>query len=1064
VTPPDRLGELAFDLYERYVLLERIGELFRPRDGGYQVLDVGGHTPVFWPGFPSMAGAILPNACVTVADILPNCGLRNYVQASGVQLPFRDHSFDLVCSLDTLEHIPAAKRPALLAELVRVTRGGLYLAFPYDSPGNRWAESVVREYAAVTLKAPLRALAEHQQCGLPEREPVTAMLAAEGYPWVGFEQGNTDIWLLMMLTYHTLRVAGGDFVRELNRRFNQVYAAQDWAPPGYRTGYVLSKRHSAAELAALPAALRSVDDAQTADLQAVLAFCQLFLNIAQNGRMLVDKDRHIRNLEQDVAAAEVELAAAQQQAAQLAAVTNSLEQVTRQLSSLHRALESQGAYLDARMRDLETGVVRNRREVQEIYQSRIWKTLQAIAGVWLRLAPSPRADYGPNEPIELICDYPEPDHVLPVRDRVEIRGWALAPSGIRRVLVQIDQQPVRKASYGEIRPDVADSHPQLRRAHHSGYRFVWDTTGLPEGPATVRIAAIARSGQRREVVCQVDVNRQTPPEYGLWIAHREPSAGEKSRMRAEAAAFAIQPLISIAVPVYKTPLPILTRMIDSVAGQLYENWELCLADDASKDTRLAGILEKYAARDARIRVVSLAENRGISSATNEALRLARGDYVAFLDHDDELADFALWEVVRAINANPETGLFYSDEDKLDERDRRYDPFFKPDWSPELFFSCNYICHFVVMNRGLVERLGGLDTSYSGSQDYEFLLRASALTPKIQRIPKVLYHWRALESSTARTPGAKPEASADGLRAINAHLARTAPGARAEEVAPCRYRVRYPIASDPRISILMPTGGNLKLLRAAVEDVLAKTTYKNYDILLIDNSRGPGVEEYTRSLAARSPVGYLDWRHQPFNFSRMNNQAARQTEAPYILFLNDDVTIITADWLEAMLEHAQRPEIGAVGAQLWYPDGRIQHAGVLMGVFGNTGHAFKGLPGGQAHYFDFPNLIRNCSAVTAACLLISRARFLEAGGFDESNLAVAFQDVDLCLKLIEGGYRNVYTPYARLYHYESVTKAEKIPNPMEDAYMKRRWAHYIADDPYYNPNLTRQSEDYRIKIE
>jgi len=253
----------------------------------------------------------------------------------------------------------------------------------------------------------------------------------------------------------------------------------------------------------------------------------------------------------------------------------------------------------------------------------------------------------------------------------------------------------------------------------------------------------------------------------------------------------------------------------------------------------------------------------------------------------------------------------------------------------------------------------------------------------------------------------------------------------------------------------------------VEDVLAKTSYKNYGIVLIDNSRASRVAEAAARWSSRkAPVRYLDCRNQPFNFARMNNHAVASVTSPYILFLNDDTSVISPGWLAAMLEHAQRPEVGAVGAQLWYPNDQIQHAGVVMGIFGNCSHAFKGLPGDTPHYFGFPNLIRNCSAVTGACMLVARHKFLEAGGFDETNLAVAFQDVDLCLKLLELGYRNIYTPYARLYHFESATKTDKdkIPDPAEDAFMKKKWANYIANDPYYNPNLTRDREDFSLALD
>jgi GT2 family glycosyltransferase len=1113
-----RLKEIAFDLYERYILLEHIGKLFRPGESTYNVLDVGGQTPAYWPGFSSLAGALIPDARVAVVDVHPASELRNYVRASGMRLPFRDGAFDLVCSLDTLEHIPGEHRPAFLSELLRVTRDGLYLAFPFDSASNRWAESMVVEYANVILKDPIPALLEHRQFGLPDRESVTRLLSSEPYPWIGFAQSNTDVWLLMMLTHHSLRLPDADFIQELNRRFNQVYAGADWAEPHYRAGYLLSKRRSMADLEAVRAAFGSAG--KQADLQGVLAFCQLFLSMAQNSRVAVDKDRHIRNIERELAEARAykekwgEVAAMLQHlesgllgtppplapqntladwpqdriALLLEAGTaraggstpfrTALPAVRQLVYNSPSSMETQ-ARLDSRMRDLEIGLVTNKRAIQAIYDSRIWKTLCTVGGLLQRLTSRNAAPWeaaqpavlslrgGPDGLLMLVCDNPRDGGVLPVGDVVEVRGWALAESGVDRVLIQINDDPPAPASYGIPRPDVARSHPQIAGAGQSGYRCFWDPAGMPEGPCAVRVTAVARSGRTMEAIRNVTIDPHTPVDYDLWIARHEPTVRDLCQMRRESGNFAVCPRISIAVPVYKTPVALLARCIESVLDQTYPTWELCLADDGSDDAALTGLLQQYSKRDARIRTVTLKRNLGISAATNAALRLCAGEYVAFLDHDDELAAFALSEVVRAVNDNPDTELFYSDEDKIDEQGRRYDAFFKPDWSPDLFHSCNYICHFAVLKRALVESLGGLDESYGGAQDYEFLLRSSERTQKIRRIPKILYHWRAVAGSAAKSPTEKPQASADGKRALAAYVGRNAPGARVEETAVCRYRVRYPIAGDPRVSILIPTGGHKNVFRA-VEDVLEKTDYKNYDVLLIDNSRTVRVEQYASRLAARkAPVRHFDWRGKPFNFAQMNNAAAGATESPYILFLNDDTTVVAAEWLTAMLEHAQRPEVGAVGAQLWYPNNLIQHAGVVMGIGGNCSHAFKGVPGELPHYyFDFPNLVRNISAVTGACLLVAREKFFEAGAFDEVNLAVAFQDVDLCLKLLELGYRNVYTPYAKLYHYESATKTEKdkIPDPAEDAFMKRKWARYIADDPYYNPSLSRWKEDFSLAID
>ena len=1138
MSPSQRLRGIPFDLYERYIPLAQIGELFRPEGSKYRVLDVGGHSEAFWPGFSSLAGTLIPGASVVVTGEGYRSGLESYIQASGAKLPFRDGAFDLVCATDALAQMAPEERAAFLAEILRVTRDGVYLAFPFDSPSNRWAEAVVLEYANA-VSEPGQPVLEVRRFPLPDRDIAKAIFSATAYAWIAFELGSTDARLSMMLTYHTLRKASGEFIGELNRRFNQDYAARVWSGPAYRMGYLLSKRRSCADLEAAQTSFRPADT-QT-DPRNVLAFCDRFLTIAQNGRVIATKGRHIHRLEAELASARpylekwgevapvlrflegelLDTGAAgppacgltdwpperisrlidaarglsatklSEIAAQLAAIREQLADSLRntaqlQSDSLRNSAQLQ-TRLDRRMRDMEIGLIANRRAVQAIYDSRIWKAL-CTAGGWLqRLAGGgaaargrtrpPEGSFGsaatapsggpPDDFVAFVCDSPIDGSVAYRCDPIEIRGWSLAESGIDRVLIRINDDPPVAAVYGVPRPDVARSHPGAQGAGESGYRFLWDPHGLAEGESSVRVTAVARSGRSREIVIRVVIDWNEPPGYGLWITHHEPTSADLDRIRREADEFPVRPCISIALPVYKTSTVFLERCIESVIEQTYPNWELCIADDGSDDAELTALLRTYSERDKRIKPVALEQNRGISAATNAALRRSTGEYVAFLDHDDELAPFALSAVVQAINDNPDIELFYSDEDKIDEQGQRYEPFFKPGWSPDLFHSCNYICHFVVVKRVLLGLVGALNETYSGAQDYEFLLRATEHTPKIERIPKILYHWRATAGSTAKGLAEKPAAGADGERALRSHLERTAPGARVEEVGTCRYRVHYPITGDPRVSILIPTGGHKNVYRA-VEDVLEKTAYKNYDILLIDNSHGTRVEEHCARMAKRgAPIRHVDWRGKPFNFSQMNNAAAGMTASRYLLFLNDDTSILASEWLTAMLEHAQRPEVGAVGALLWYPNNAIQHAGVVMGLYGNCSHAFKGVPGDLPHYyFDFPDLIRNCSAVTGACMLVARDKFFAAGAFDEVNLAIAFQDVDLCLKLMELGYRNVYTPYARLYHYESATKSDKdkIPDAAEDAFMKAKWAKYIVNDPYYNPNLTRWKEDFSLEMD
>ncbi len=421
------LQEISFSLYERYILVEPIANLFWPVDSKYRVLDVGGHTPAFWSGFSSLAGALIPDANVTIADLQPTAELKNYVQARGFALPFKDGTFDLVCSLDTLEHIPEEKRTAFWMEILRVTRDGLYLAFPYDSATNRWAESLIVEYTNVVLNLPIPALQEHRQYGLPNRDSVAKILADAPHPWIGFVNGNTDVWLLMMLTYHTLRMAGTDFINELNRRFNQVYAAQDWSEPCYRAGYLLSKTRSVADLEKVHSPFVSID--QRADLQSVLSFCQLFLTIAQNARVTADKDRHIHNIECELSRVADNPRARETTGltGQLELIRGSIEQLSRQLEaripqlalglsaceqaawdkrapldnhisqidgqlglireqidSMQRQLQLT-ARLDGPMRGLEIGPVTNKRGIQLICESRIWKTISRAGKFLLRI-------------------------------------------------------------------------------------------------------------------------------------------------------------------------------------------------------------------------------------------------------------------------------------------------------------------------------------------------------------------------------------------------------------------------------------------------------------------------------------------------------------------------------------------------------------------------------------------------------------------------------------------------------------------------------------------------------
>ena len=559
--------------------------------------------------------------------------------------------------------------------------------------------------------------------------------------------------------------------------------------------------------------------------------------------------------------------------------------------------------------------------------------------------------------------------------------------------------------------------------------------------------------------------------YERWMTVHNPSEADFEAMRAAIGRFDRRPLISIIMPVYNTPERYLRAAIVSVRNQIYPHWELCIADDNSSSREHREILAEYAAIDARIKVVYRTDNGHISHASNSALELATGEFVGFLDHDDVLAREALYEVASVINRHADADMVYSDEDKIDDNGHRSEPFFKPDWCPDSFLSRMYTCHFGVYRRYLVEAVGRLRPGFEGSQDYDLVLRLTERTTRIHHIPKVLYHWRAHPTSMAGDTSTKPYAAIAAERALNEALVRRdEPGvANALPDRPGTYIVRYQIKSPGLVSVIIPTRDHGEDVDRCLTTFFEKTTYTNFEIVLLDNgSTDP------ESLAVFERWARKDRRIRivrydvPFNFSQIINYAVAQSNGQYLLFLNNDTEIITADWIEAMVEQAQRPTIGAVGAMLLYPDGSVQHAGVVIGVGGVAGHSHKYFPGDAPGYFSALKAVNNYSAVTGACLMVRRDVFEKVGGFDE-KFAIAFNDVDFCLKLRQAGYHNVYLPHAKLYHHESKSRGyETTPEKQmrferEINTMMARWKTDAIADPCYSPNLTLAHENFSIRL-
>ena len=504
--------------------------------------------------------------------------------------------------------------------------------------------------------------------------------------------------------------------------------------------------------------------------------------------------------------------------------------------------------------------------------------------------------------------------------------------------------------------------------------------------------------------------------YGPWYEAYVPDEAELNRQRRSRLDY--EPLISVAVPAYRTPKLFLSQMLDSLLAQTYKNWELCIANGSPQDEDMREVLEEYSARDKRICVQDLTENLGIAGNTNAALSMASGEFAGILDHDDLLAPNALFEIAKALGRDRSLDAVYTDEDKVTtDLKEHFQPHLKPDFNLDLLRSNNYICHFFVVRREILKKVGGFRQEFDGAQDYDFIFRCVEQAEKVGHIPEILYHWRTHKASTADNPASKMYAFDAGKRAIEAHLKRTGVKGTVSHTPDLGfYRVTYPVQGEPLISVIIPNKDEKETLKACIESIREKTEYSNYEILIIENnSTTEEIFQYYKELSADPRIRLLRWKKE-FNYSAINNYGVRQAKGEYLLFLNNDVTVITPGWMKEMLGVCQRPEVGAVGVKLIYPDNTIQHAGCVIGIGGIAGHMFVDMPANRTGYLHKASLLQDMSAVTAACMMMKKDVFDTAGGFTE-KLSVAFNDVDLCLKVRENGKLIVYDPYVQLYHAE-----------------------------------------------
>jgi GT2 family glycosyltransferase len=561
--------------------------------------------------------------------------------------------------------------------------------------------------------------------------------------------------------------------------------------------------------------------------------------------------------------------------------------------------------------------------------------------------------------------------------------------------------------------------------------------------------------------------------YTDWIAAYDTlTPTDLKRLAHLAEALPRKPVISVVMPVYDPPAEALRRAIESVRQQIYPHWQLCIADDASPSPHVGEILRAAAAEDSRIRVTFRPGNGHVSAASNSALALAGGEFVALLDHDDELTPHALYVVAAELNARPNADLLYSDEDKLDDLGRRTDPYFKPDWDPELFLGQNYLNHLSVYRRSLVEAVGGFREGFEGSQDYDLALRVIERTSpdRIRHLPFVLYHWRIQPGAATLSSTQLGRATEAARRAVAEHLERTGSPAKVAIAADRFQRIIHPLPEPPPlVSLLVPTRDAVGLVRQCLDGLLHGTDYPNLEVLILDNDSCNSETLAYFEEVQRDPRVRVLPQPGPFNFSAINNAGAAVARGSVIGFINNDIKVIGRGWLREMVAHALRPEVGAVGAKLRYGDDTIQHGGVILGIGGVGGHAHRRVPADEPGRFSRLMLVQSFSAVTAACLVMRKALFEQVGGFDAEHLAVAFNDVDLCLKLRARGLGVVWTPHAELYHLESVSRGGDLDADKrnrfraESLHMRETWGPVLDADPFYNPNLTLHAMDYGLSF-
>lgn len=1089
---------IAFDQYQRYETVSRIINFFRkdkPEDV-FKILEIGSNEHKDLKLF-------LPQDHILFSDIVLTEKMQNdseFRQLDGTNLPFEDAYFDFVVATDVLEHIPKEKRQSFLSELYRVSKRSTVLCFPFDSSDIKDAESRVNTYYKTISGEDFIWLKEHIENGLPNLEEINTFLNENKILFLSFFHGDIETWeRFWYCHFDTVFMPETlEYRTNIDHYYNEKIYPSDISDSCYRAFYVMSHTN----IEDLDLYIKNMwGKKKTNNLLSTLFEAHRQAHVLSQSRIiqleLHNKEVHIQNIEAERKSAEekwntqlLQLEEEQRSKedqwknrfAQLAAEQKSKEDQWNQrfasqetqISELSKRAES----LETEKNTAETQIENEKKHCeilgQEIREKELaWK--QTVETLKRLEKESKEEVYSlQNRILELEKDLQKENSekkemkaVLEDHDRQLAQYQLHYHAAINQRSELAQQLAQTQAMYATIsnaacwkitKPIrlVLDATKSLLKRNQYTYLFCKGLKSLKQNGFSYTWKKVQDRRHHRQ----------------NFLAAK-PLYSQEELQRQKTEKFPKEIKFSIVVPLYNTPENFLHEMIQSVLDQTYQNWELCMADGSDeKHAYVKKVCQQYARKDRRILYKKLEENLGISGNTNACIEMTSGDYIGLFDHDDLLHPAALYEVMHAI-CDKNADFIYTDELTFSNKiENVITAHFKPDFAIDNLRANNYICHFSVLSKELLKKSGLFRSEYDGSQDHDFILRLTENAERIVHIPKILYYWRSHPNSVAEDINSKAYAINAGKKAVKDHLYRCGMNADVQSSVafPTIYQIKYALKGRPLISIIIPNKNHYEDLSRCIESILNFTTYPNYEIVVVDNgSDNEKIVEYYNKIKKCSNIKIIEWNH-PFNFSAINNFAVSYANGEYLVFLNNDTQIITKDWLEEMLMYAQRADVGAVGAKLYYADNTIQHAGIVLGLGAHrtAGHIFYRTPKENVGYMGRLYYAQNLSAVTAACMMVSKKVWNEIDGFDES-FEVAFNDVDLCMRIRKAGYLIVWTPYAELYHYESKSRGpEDTPEKKkrfegEVRHFQQRWAKELAaGDPYYNPNFSLDREDFSLK--